>query len=435
LTKEGWREISAKDDSFGFHRRGYLQLSVSYKPVLSKLFGEELHWLRASPGSGAPLWAPKLNGIYINAGVAEQAKSVKQELLGSSLGEPNIQVTLSQTPVLSNSLELRIREDLSEEERQALEADNQEKDKKVEETFDNIAGKWVLWKQVDSFIDATGDSRVYKLDPATGVIRFGDGLKGKIPPAGSDVIRAVFYQNGGGEQGNVDAYTITALKSSVESVDEVTNPIAAAGGVDAPSVDTLIETAPDRLRHRQQALTPRDIEALAVGFSADIIRARCLSPKIAGDAIDVVIAHRGEKRCYVPTLVERDALAEYLRKQAWGALNDKGITVSAPDYVTATVTVQLIPTSPAYNASVTKAAKDKLLVLLHPTDGGPSGSGWPFGREVYEADILRCLSGIPELDRITKVGLSLSKPMSESSLVCSQQSDINVSIELVGEEG
>ena len=435
LAREGWQAISAKDDSYGFYRRGYVQLSISYKPILAKLFGQELYWLRVSPSSDATQWSPKLDGIYINAGIAEQAKSVKQELLGSSLGEPNLQVTLSQTPILSSSLELRIREDLSEEEREELELNNQETDKKVEKTYENIAGKWVLWKQVDTFIDATGDSRVYKLDPATGEIRFGDGSRGKIPPAGADVIRAVSYQNGGGEQGNVDAYTITALKSAVESVGEVTNPIVAAGGVDAPSVDALIHTAPDRLRHRLQALTPKDIEALSVGFSADIVRARCLSPQSAGGAIEVVIAQRGEQRCYQPTLAQRDALAEYLRNQAWGALDDKGIVISVPDYVAATVTVQLIPTSSDFNATVTKAAKDKLLVFLHPTDGGPGGSGWPFGREVYDADILRCLADIPELDRITKVEVSMSKTMTGRSLVCSQQSDINVSIELAGEEG
>ena len=43
------------------------------------------------------------------------------------------------------------------------------------------------------------------------VAEFGDGQRGKIPPAGRDGIRAFRYQQGGGNQGNVDAYTIKNL--------------------------------------------------------------------------------------------------------------------------------------------------------------------------------------------------------------------------------
>ena len=157
------------------------------------------------------------------------------------------------------------------------------------------------------------DARVYRVNPANGEITFGDDKRGKIPPAGRDVIRAVSYQSGGGEIGNVDAFMVTGLKSALAAVESVTNPIAASGGVDAPNVDALINTAPARIRHDGQALTPSDLEALAVSSSPEIVRARCLIPDAIDEPIRIVISRRTGERCPQPSLVEREALAKFIR--------------------------------------------------------------------------------------------------------------------------
>ena len=52
-------------------------------------------------------------------------------------------------------------------------------------------------------------SRVYVLDPATGVLQFGDGVHGAAVPDGFRNVRALVYQVGGGAAGAVEAETIT----------------------------------------------------------------------------------------------------------------------------------------------------------------------------------------------------------------------------------
>ncbi len=439
--EQRWRKVAADDRTGGFQHRGVVKLFIGIIPQRARLFGRDLFWLRVRPGKNGDRWKPLLNGMYINAGETEQARSVKQEILGSSIGEPDQRFFLSKIPVISNSLELRVRETLSEDERLELEQAAEERRdsrqpefdraaKPVITTYPDIPGRWVLWQQVDSFVGQDGDARVYQVDPATGEVRFGNDKQGKIPPAGQDVVRAIEYQNGGGEQGNVAAFTIEGLKSSVESVDSVTNPIPATGGVDALAVDTLITTAPDRLRHRQQALTTVDIEALSVAWSSEIVRARCLTPDEPTDPIKVFIARRTGERCPKASLAERDALARYLREQGWGALGERSIRVFNPDYVHLSVTVEILAESPETVAAVEKEGRERILTLLHPIDGGSDGSGWPFGHGLWKSDLFRALANVPGLDRVDNIELepkSLDN-LPPSSLICADEEKVKVKV-------
>lgn len=443
-----WRKVVADDLTHGFQRRGYVKLFVDVVPQRSRLFGKELFWLRVTPTptlvTDDRQWSPLLKGIYINAADAEQALSVKHEILGASTGEPKQYFVLSKPPVISNSLVLRVRETLSDDERQELEqaakgrinASTHPSEADLTEipiikTYSDISGEWVLWKQIDSFVAYDGDARVYQLDPASGKVRFGDGKQGKIPPAGSDAIRAISYQSGGGEVGNVDAFAIEELKSSVESVDRVTNPIEATGGVDAPDIDLQLLTAPDRLRHRQQALTPLDMEALALSWSSEIVRARCIPPHEPDEPIKVYIARRTGERCPKASLAERDALARYLVSQGWGALHEDTIRVYNPDYVNVSVSVEIIAESSDMGAMVEKEAKDRLLKLLHPIEGGPDGKGWPFGRGLWKSDLFRALAGTPGLDRVQSIELQPGSLdiLPPSSLICANAEE-NVTVKV-----
>ena len=121
LARDDWQKVTAIDETAGFHRRGIARVFIDFKPRLARLFGQESYWLRVRPHqSDFHNWAPKLRSVFINAVRAKQAKSIKNEVLGSSAGEPNLKVVLSNQPVLPGSMELRIRENLSDEEHDML---------------------------------------------------------------------------------------------------------------------------------------------------------------------------------------------------------------------------------------------------------------------------------------------------------------------------
>jgi hypothetical protein len=56
------------------------------------------------------------------------------------------------------------------------------------------------WERVESLVDRGPDARAFTLDPATGLVAFGDGVHGKPPASGSKV--SVRYRAGGGRPGD-----------------------------------------------------------------------------------------------------------------------------------------------------------------------------------------------------------------------------------------
>jgi hypothetical protein len=452
LTQKGWRDVTVKDQTFSLRRRGFVRVFISEPPVQAALLGEELYWLLLSPRpaaddtSPAAEWNPRIKGLYVNAVLAEEAKTIEQELLGSSVGEPKQTYQLSGKPVLLREMpsvpagapvpppdvEIRVRESLSDEERAELEATAA--GTKAVLNPDDLPGDWVLWRRSDTFVGTDGDARVFKLDPNEGIVTFGDGRQGKIPPAGTDGVRAFRYQQGGGERGNVAAYTIKGLKTALESVEAVTNPVEASGGIDAPGVDRIVAAAPTILRHANRALSASDIEAFALASSSDVVRARHLGPQHASDPMRLVIAVRTGEPCPRPSLARRDALARYILEHAAGALDTDALEVVAPEYVRLRVEVQVFVTSAEVASEVEDTVRKRLIAFLHPTDGGPEGDGWAFGRRVWPSDIYRVVSAIEGVDRVASAVVKAADSAADldhlapTALICVEESEIKVHV-------
>jgi hypothetical protein len=454
LTQKGqqaWSVVSVEDETAAFRRSGFVRISTPVPPVRASLFGRDLYWLRLAPKSATD-WKPRIKGLYVNAVAAGQAKTVTQEILGSSAGEPNQVYSLSEMPVIlleaagavregvvaPLDVELRVRESsLSEEERDALNATLSRGDIKGVENPPDIPGDWVLWQRVDSFVGQDGDARIFRLDPANGTVAFGDGRQGKIPPAGRDAIRAFHYQQGGGKQGNVAAYAIKSLKTALESVEAVTNPVEATGGIDVPDVEQLITTAPTRLRNANRALSGADMEALAMSSSPDVVRARHLMPRDAKDKMRLAVAVRTGQPCPRPSIARRKALAKYIIEHAAGMLEPDDLDVIPPQYAPVTVTLDLLASSADVMSEVERAARQRLAAFLDPIDGGPDGKGWPFGRRIWPSDIYRIVSAIPGVDRIAAVkidadsGVNLDR-LSAAALICAAENGLKVNVETGG---
>jgi hypothetical protein len=416
LERGGWRPVAIEDETRGLDRSGFIHVFASRPPRPERLFGEERFWLCFAPAEPAADWQPVVAGLYPNAARALHAETIEQEILGTSRGEPGQRHDLARTPILTESLELRVREQLAAEERGALVGAGGPA-AVTRYTERGITGDWVRWERRDSFIGAAPDARVFTVT-AAGEVRFGDNREGRIPPPGRDVIRAIRYQRGGGEIGNIEAYAIADVKSALESVEAVANPVAAAGGVDSAGLDNLLETAPTRLRHAGEALTPADLEALARDFSTDIRNARCLGATRPGGPIRLVVAWRnGDARCPVPTRVQREALARHLALTAWGALVPTDIEVVPPRWVELAVEVKLRAGSGELAASLQIAAMERLTAFLDPLDGGPDGKGWPFGRPVFTSDLAALLLPVPGLAEIMGIKVE-PETLPPDGLIC-----------------
>ncbi|MBV1800626.1 hypothetical protein [Siccirubricoccus sp. G192] len=308
--------VPLKDETGGLHQPGMLTLSLDAAPSLAALFGVEAYWLRLRPTQDAP-WQPELHGLFLNAVMAEAAETQEFEILGSSDGAPRQRVFLARPPVLPDSLELRVREPLGEEEIAELRRDDPGR---VLIDVEGQPGAWVRWREVGDPDDAAPRERGYALDHASGEVRFGDGLAGMIPPPGLDAVAAFSYRRGGGAAANaVQAWDALQLVTPVEGVEAVVAPRPAAGGADPAGAERTIAFAPGRIRHRDRAVTAADLEALALAGSPEIAQARCI-PQARPPRL-VVVLRGADPR---PGKEFRDALRRRLVEHAAPGLGAAG---------------------------------------------------------------------------------------------------------------
>ncbi|HYG80121.1 MAG TPA: hypothetical protein VD861_07030, partial [Pyrinomonadaceae bacterium] len=186
-----WKGILADDGTDAFTKPEFVSLIVPEGFQNRLQFGQALFWLRAALATGSWTASPLLAGVFVNTVEALQARTVSDERLGSSTGEKNQRFRFQQLPVIEGE-EVRVREVLTDQEREELIAERGEDAVlAIRDQQGRVLETWIRWTEVLEFFNSEPASRHYRLDRATGEIEFGDGVRGRIPPAGGDNIRAV----------------------------------------------------------------------------------------------------------------------------------------------------------------------------------------------------------------------------------------------------
>lgn len=247
-TPTGWSRLNVQDETELFSDRGLIRLIAPDNFAARREFGQSLYWLRCRWETGSFRVPPRLRRLLINTMWASQTTTLTDEILGSSTGNPNQSFRAIRTPVLAG---------------QTLEV--------IEDS------ETMQWQEVPDFYGSSASDRHYTLDRLTGTIRFGDGQRGRVPPTGSNNLR-LHYRTGGGTQGKQAAETITQLKTTIPSIDRVTNLEPAGGGAEAEEIERVKARGAKFLRHRDRAVTAEDLEDLAFVASPAVARAKAITP-------------------------------------------------------------------------------------------------------------------------------------------------------------
>ena len=380
-------------------------MSFSKPPTLSDLFGRSRTWLRLDPKTQGD-WIPSLRGAYLNAVFASATETLTRELVGSSDGSPHLTLRLARPPVLRDTLELRVREPLGEEEREALVKTDANL---VLTDPDGLTGDWVLWKKVIDPDDQRPTERVYALDEKLGEIRFGDGIHGRIPPIGRDSIVAFKYSRtevGSGASSTVPGNLISArtalnLVSPVESVEAVFAADQAAGGAPPESDERVLRFGFARLRHRGRVVTANDVEDLALQSSPDIAQARAV---VKRGYIRLVVVMKGQKP--TPNASQVRELRRLLLDSAPISLSaPNALRIDGPGIRKLRIELVLEIETLDHAGQVSKWVKDQLATFFDSNIGGVDKDGWALGLNPTEEDIAYMLINAPHLEGITGVKL------------------------------
>ena len=385
-----WRELKRKselldgdweavrDDSADLTANGKARIKIGGDPSHTTIEGHDLYWIRIRVARSAYDAPAKLETIKLNVVSAMQKATTVNSF--SSSGLPGLEISLGQAPIIRESLELAIREDSNK------------------------------WTRVDDLDASLPGDRHYVLDPATGMISFGDGIHGKIPPAGGSNLMVTF-SSGGGNRGNVDALAINrVMEDALSHLVLVYNRGAAQGGKEPETMEEAIGRAREELRSVNRLITSGDYELMAKktpGLSLARAKAiplyhpsqSCPVP----DTVTVIVVPNSVRPMPLPN---PDFLKKVYRHLDFHRTIGTEIFVIPPIYLEVSVKVKVVRIPTYRKETVKKAVEDSLNGFLSPLEGGgPDKDGWPFGRPVYISEIYALLDQVKGVDYIVSLTL------------------------------
>jgi hypothetical protein len=376
-------------------------------------------WLRIR-SSGAQA---RIKWAGINVVPVLQSERVVAEPLASGEGTPDQTRRLSRAPVLKGLVEVVTR----------VGADAPE-----------------LWKEIDDLFAAppevpVSDPRsppgtprpepdpervnVFELDPEAGVLRFGDGLRGRRLPLGARVFAS--YDFCQGAAGNVTAGAINGAPQLPTGF-TVRNPVRTWRGADAETVSDGEKQVKRFLQHRERLVSTEDFESIAwrapgiqIG-RIDVLPAfhPDLMPNEPGAAPGVVTVMAiprfdpGQPEAPRPDRLFLNALCLHLDPRR---LVTTELVVRGPVYKPIWISVGIDVTAGHSIAEVVENVKNRLHAFLAPV--GPAGyrsqttplfmppaedaaRGWPLRKTVASRVLLAEAARVPGVTAVADVLLA-----------------------------
>jgi len=423
-----WQEIlpskqSGEEDTTGGlnNPRGSLVLYLPLAARADQIYGRSAYWIRCRleqrrPEQGMYTESPRVTHVTVQtvgASVpATHAVIVTNETLGRSTGDPGQTFQLEHIPILA----LQDDEVLEIEER------------RLGETV------FVPWQCVQDLSESDRFDRHFTVDEAAGTVNLGPSVRqpdgtvrqyGRVPEVGRS-LRFSKYRYGGGAIGNVPANALRTMMTSLAYISRVMNLRRAAGGRDPESLDEVKARAQRELRAQLRAVTAEDYEQLTMKATRGVARAKC----------NVSRGDNGTQSAGVIELLVVPSVADSLSVDDLSGLHiDEGLAreiesyldqyrlltavvrCKEPKYLGVQVHAEIVPSEFGDPEVIRARVVERLRSFISPlplTDElenqdelmGEEWDGWPFGRDLYVAEILSMIQRIPGVKHVLDVRLA-----------------------------
>ncbi|SDK80913.1 putative baseplate assembly protein [Nonomuraea jiangxiensis] len=264
---------------------------------------------------------------------------------------------------------------------------------------------WRRWRLRDD-LGGSGPADAHAvLDPLTGLLSFGDGERGRVPPRGAPIV-ALARRTGGAAGNRAEEFALADTPHNralgVTGV-RVAHVSPAAGGADAESVADTWGRAEGLLDRATRAITLADCEELAAATpGVRLARVTALAgvhPALPGvpapGVITVVLVPYLPAGRPVPSPRLLRAVARHLcRHRPLGSRFE----LTGPVYTEVSVRARLRVIPAADPAAVRQDVLRALDAWLDPLT-------WPLGRDVHRTEALAVLDQVPGVDRVSGVEL------------------------------
>ena len=370
-----WSSLGIKDSTCGFLRDGAVWVTSPRhmrKQVLGKV-AAALYYIRVRTSNGDP---PVVRSVTFNAVAAEQSQLTGPVEVAQGTGGPSQRVTLPGAPLLDESLVLQSTRE----------------------------GSTQTWEAHSSLDASTPADAHFVLDAQAGIVLFGDGRLGRVPAAGAG-LTASYVKTAGGNSG------LAAEEPAANTGDLVVKTLLpATGGADAETLNEGIARAVAEREAPLRAVTLADYEALARQTpGVDLARVTALAnihPAFdcvkAFGVITVLVLPNTPGPAPRPDLALRERIRRNLDSHR---MIGTRVEVTGPVYLEVAVRATVQGFAGQSRTRMRDAVVAALNRLFDPLTGGPDGTGWPFGRDVYRTEVLQTIVKTPGVDHVVSMDL------------------------------
>lgn len=370
-------------------------------------------WLRirrAGADNSPGLGAARLSWIGINAARVVQRTHVRGEVLPPGTGEPDQSAVLVNTPIIDGSVQLSVNGELWQQ------VDDLETAAAEVEQTPRLASLLGSTSQVSAATAVTSEattaaSKVFTIDPESGVVTFGNGLHGTRPPRGA--IIQVSYDYGGGTRGVVGIDSITSGENLPRAL-KVRNPVPTWGGSDAESVQDAERLIPSQVRHGDRLVSAQDWQDLLWRTPGVELGRVDIKPLLHPDqpqtetagVVTVIVLPRNDPlrpNAPEPDRLFLETVCQHIEPRR---LLTTEVYVRGPRYVDIWVSVGFDPMPGADLSRVKPAVERAVQSFLSPFEGGFDQTGWPLGKAVEQAELLAAVARVMNVAQVNNLLLS-----------------------------
>lgn len=347
--------------------------------------------------------AVRLAWAGINAAAIEQRALVPAEVLPAGTGMPDQVAQVQNVPVLPETLRLTVNGE-------------------IWQRIDDLAAAGSE-AALDDTMRAGPPSRVYTLDPATGVIRFGNGTFGARPPRRASIVAS--YAHGGGREGMVGIGAIS--RGNLAQGVQVTNPVPTWGGGAPETVADAEIRIPGHLRHRDRLVSAQDFVDITWNTpGVDLGRVEVLpmfNPAQAGvdtpGDVTLLLIPRFDPVTPETPAPDREFLKAVCRHVQPRRLVTTNLHLRGPSYRGIWVSVGVDIMAGRDQGPALDRVEVEVRRFLSPLAGGFEGTGWPLEKAVESAEILATAARVSGVASVRQVLMGDADGTTRSSLALS----------------
>jgi len=397
LHQKRWVALTIEDETEGLSISGDVKIKLPKIESLEEytLYIDTLKrmWLRVSVLFNSMKSFPKINMLLLNSVEVSQQKSFKNETIGFSQGLPDMKFFLDNNNLVNAPI---------------------------------VVIEDVEYKAVERFIDYGKDEPIFRFNGITGEIKFGDGVYGKIPPLGAEII-VKKYATTAGAKGNLPAKKINILQEAINYVDSVENISSCIDGHDSDSIDDLKRFAPSVLKTMQRAVNVEDYEHLSLQYSTFVKKAKCI---VHNNEVIILIMNQN-------IIKDRGFLKPSFIRELQSYLEDLSMITVKPKVQGIVVSSLKVNIKLKYSDETTRPIRSILeQELLTKVENyfdpltGLHGNGYPIGRKISKNDFQSIVTAINSSCFISELTLIKDSTKSQDSSIVLSYNEV-VAIENV----